>query len=450
VNNFDRSTDPKWFLHPPQVAVRMAKKRTPPPTYEIDHLTLPRPVLHQLSNGIPVYEISMGTQEALKLEIVFFAGRPQETVQLASRATAALLKEGTLHRTGAEIAEAVDFFGGTLSVPANLDTVTVTLYCLRKYFHKLLPIVADILTEPVFPERELTSFVTRNQQRLQVDLQRNDVVAYRTITEQLYGTDHPYGYNSLPETYGRLTRNDLLQHFERNYRSGNCKIFLSGSTDQSMIDLLDAHLGMRIPRGQSNPLDMQVSVEEASRLFVPHPDTLQAAIRIGRRLFDRTHSDFPGWYVLNTLIGGYFGSRLMANIREEKGYTYNIYSSIDTMVHDGYFSIATEVGNDFVKPAIAEIYRELEVLQQEPVGDQELHMMRNYLMGTFLTMVDGPFSVAEVVRTLIVEGDQLDSFEQIVQVIRTIEPETLMQLAKDYLQPNELSEVVVGNPDLEG
>ena len=388
----------------------------------------------------------MGTQEVLKLEVVFAAGRPFETTPLASRATATLLREGTLHHSAAEIAEEVDFFGGTLGAQASLDHITVTLYCLTRHFDTLLPLLVEVLTEPSFPEDELRAFIDRSKQRLQVDLRRNDIVAYRLITECMYGPEHPYGYNSTPELYEALTREDLRKHFQQHFTAGNCQIFISGKTTDGIIRQLDERLGRQLPPGHPSTPHLGAVGAPSGKLHQPHSDSVQTAIRLGRRLFNREHPDYNGLYVLNTVLGGYFGSRLMTNIREEKGYTYNIYSSLDTMSYDGYFYIGTEVGNEFAGPALEEIYREMELLRREPVSQEELHMVRNYLMGTFLTMLDGPFNRAELVRSCITEGLPLESFEALVHTVRRIEAPELQELAWKYLDPDKMWEVIVGNP----
>lgn len=422
----------------------MPNRTVQPPVKDIVSLTLPHPVLHHLDNGVVLYESNMGTQKILKLELVFFAGRPFEDKTLISRPTSRLLKEGTLHRTSAEIAEIVDFYGGTLSMPYNLDTSNVVLYSLNKHFEKLLPLIAEIITEPAFAEKELTTFKENSKQSLQVDLTKNDVVAYREITELIFGSDHPYGYNSLPESYTSIHREDLLRHFKKNYDLGNCIVFISGKTNAGVIDLLNKHLGQIKTNTTRRIVNPDYTYKPPQVIKYERPNTVQTAIRIGRRMFNKTHKDFKGFYVLNTILGGYFGSRLMMNIREEKGYTYNIYSSLDSMLYDGYFYVATEVGNEFVDKTLEEIYTEFERLKTDLVKEDEMEMVRNYLMGTMMSMLDGPFNIAEVVKTMTIENLHYDDFEDLVRTITTISPEDLRSLAQKYLNKEDMFQVIVG------
>ncbi len=422
----------------------MPNRKVPPPIHDIQRLQLPPVETARLDNGIPVHLIKMGSQEVLKLEILFHAGRPYEDKRLVGRATSRLLREGTAHYSSAQIAEQVDFYGATLNIPINLDTSSVVLYTLSKHLEALLPLVADMLTQPRFEEEELENYIKRCIQSLQVELSKNEVVAYRTITELIFGQDHPYGYNSVAETYESLSRQDLLRHFETMYHGGNCQILLSGGIKADALDLLNRYLGKTLRSGARAQPQLTKTISQSEKQWIERPDTLQAAIRIGGRFHAKKHEDYHGFYVLNTVLGGYFGSRLMTNIREDKGYTYNIFSTVDSFHHEGCFYIGTEVGNDFAKATITEIYREINRLREDLIPAEEMLMLRNYLLGSWLSSIDGPFNVASIVRTLVVEGLSFDDFDRSVACIREISPEELRELARRYLNPEDLWEVVVG------
>lgn len=423
----------------------MLDRSQSPDIQQIKNLKLPQPELIHLDSGIPVYMINMGTQDIVKIEVVFNAGRPFEDKKLVARTTAALLKEGTKNYTSAQIAEEVDFYGDTLSIPVNLDTSNVILYSLTKHLDKVLPLLGEVLNSPIFPQPELAAFVNRSKQRLSVDLTRNDVVAYRKITEFIFGEDHPYGYNSAPETYEALTREDLLAHFKNKYVAENCRIFISGKVNDALIKSINRHLGQAILRGKKSVANFQQTYPKAKPVFIPSAeDSVQTAVRIGCHLYNRTHEDYKGMYVLNTILGGYFGSRLMTNIREDKGYTYNIFSTLDSMLFDGCFYVGTEVGNEFVEKTLKEIYLEFDVLQQDLVEEDELKMVQNYLLGNVLTSLDGPFNVADVAKTLIIEGLPLSDFDTLVDAVRNVSAEEIRDLARKHLNKENMWEVIVG------
>lgn len=421
----------------------MLKRKIAPIIKDIEHIALPNPETIHLANGIPVHYINKGKLPIIKIEILFKASRPFEHKQLVARATARLLKEGTIRHTSSEIAEKIDFFGGTIDIPVNLDTTSISLFCISKYAADLIPLFAEIIFEPNFPEKELQTFIENNKQRLITDLAEADVRAYREITASIFGKDHPYGYNSTLETHDALTRDDLLYHYTRTYGTNNCTIFAAGEINEKILTLLDQNFGQTTRIVESIQPNLYYEMQPPTRQFIPH-EGVQTAIRLARRTAGRDHSDTSGLFFLNTILGGYFASRLMTNIREEKGYTYNIYSSLDLMWKDGYCYIATEVGSEFVKDTTTQIYKEMEILRNEPVKEQELLMVRRYLMGSILSMVDGPFQTIELVRTYLAEDLTLTHFNQFIDTIKTIDSNRLLELANQYLDPKDWWEIKVG------
>lgn len=413
-----------------------------PEIKRVKSLKIPQPFIWKLSNGAEVYETNMGTQDIVRIEIVFFAGRPFECKKSVSKTCAAMLREGTASYSSADIAETVDFYGGTLSFPVGLDLASVTLHSLKKHFIELLPIVASVLSEPTFPQEELEAFIRRKKHQLLVDLMENDVVAFREFTRALYGTDHPYGYNSYPETYKSINRQDLVDHFQKNYTAENCFIFLSGKIDEELRRQIEKHLGKAMLSKKRRQVILPEPTTTPKQIAIPHPDAVQASVLVGRRLFKHGHEDFNGMYVLNTILGGYFGSRLSKNIREEKGYTYSIYSSFNTLLYDGYFYVDSDVNKELAGQTLHEIYREIEILQEELVDEKELSLVKNYILGNILTGLDGPFNVSEVIKAIITEGLPMSHFDDFARYVDAVKAEELRELARKYLQKNDLWEVV--------
>ena len=428
----------------------MLNRRSAPPVHQVSNLLLPYPQVVRLDNGIPLYILHFPEQEVLKVEAVFRAGRPQEEKRLAARATARLLREGTAQRSGAEIAEHFDFYGASVSVPTNLDTANFVLYSLRKYTAEVIPVYAELLSKPNFPEEELETFRRTSIQELTVELEKVETLAYRKVTELIFGENHPYGYNSVESDYTGIQRADLVYFFNKWYTANNCQLFASGHVDEAVIRCLNEHFGAFPTVEHVTPPILQVSaIQEpapasAKVWHIPRPGSLQTAIKIGRRAFGRNHPDFNGLFVLNTLLGGYFGSRLMTQIREKKGYTYNIYSTLDAYLSDGCLYIATEVDTGNAAATVKAIFAEMKKLREKPVSTEEISMVRNYLLGMMLNGLDGPLNTADIVRGLIVEDLPWESFSALVETIRTITPEQLQQLARQYLQADDFWTVSVG------
>lgn len=428
----------------------MLDRKTAPAIYEVRQLVLPHPELRHLDNGIPVYVLDYPGQEIVKLEAVFCVGRAEEEKRLAARATARLLRDGTLQKSGAEIAEHLDFYGASLNVPTNLDTTSFVLFSLKKYANAVIPTFGEMLQSPAFPEDELENFRRTSIQDLLVELEKGETVAYRKITELIFGEHHPYGYNSMPEDYTAIQRTDLQYFFNTWYTPANCMLFASGRIDDEIMRLINQHLGQKTNhpnakiKGPLTEKQRSISTQKPVALNLTLPGSLQTAIKIGRRLFDRNHPDFNGLVVLNTLLGGYFGSRLMTNIREKKGFTYNIYSTVDAYQLDGCLYIATEVSPDKSAAAVRAIFAEFKKLREKPVPEEELGMVRNYILGMLLNGLDGPINSSDMVRNQIVENQSPAQFEALVQTVRNISAEALQNLAQQYLQQKDFWVVTVG------
>ncbi|MBK7426746.1 MAG: insulinase family protein [Saprospiraceae bacterium] len=398
-----------------------------------------------LSNGLPCFELRTGTQDILKIDIQFGAGRPFELKPQVSRFTCNALREGSGKRSSAEIARFFDYYGSSLIISENLDYSGYTLYCLKKHANELLPVFSELLLDPSFDQKEIDKLKKVSIEKLKQDMGKNDFVAYRHFTEALFGSAHPYGYNSYSQTIEAVNREDLTEHYSRLYNASNGLLFVSGKTDDDLLRLVDDCFGI-LPKGiAQSPLNLNPSSVAPGKYLFEGPNKHQTAVRIGKRLFDRNHPDFDDLYVLNTILGGYFGSRLMSSIREDMGLTYNIYSSIDTMRFDGAFMIAMDTDKTYLKEGVDQIYLELQKLCTEPVGNEELAMVKNYLMGYLISALDGPLNASELIKGLLTEGSTLGRFDELVSSIKSIDSDRLLELANAYLQPDDMIELIVGS-----
>lgn len=431
------------FIHRKRKMNQILDRKKAPNTFAVTDIPLPSPELFHLKNGIPVYVINRGNIDAVRIEVIFKAGRPNEHKPTVARATSALIKEGTISKTSAEIAEHFDFFGGSLSAPFSLDTSSLVMHSLSKYVHELLPVFAEIIHSPTFPEKELATFVENNLQDLQVELTKNEVLAYRTLSEEIFGASHPYGYNSDEKSYKEISVEDLKLHHQRCYHADNALIMVSGKVSNDVIGLLYQYLGTLLG-GEIASFSALQKEDLATQKRIVKTESSQTAIAIGRRMFNRKHEDYAGMFVVNTILGGYFGSRLMENIREEKGYTYNIYSSLEPAIHDGYFYISTEVGNEFTQATLDEIYKEIELLCTELVSAKELKMVKNYLLGNMLNLVDGPFNISDLYKVYFTENLDYQDFAKLIKTIKDIKATEIRTLAQRYFQKKDFFEVVVG------
>jgi|694.fasta_scaffold77697_4 predicted Zn-dependent peptidase len=422
-------------------------RRTPPPIKDAVHFN---PELKpcrrfSLDNGIEVYALEAGTEQVLQLDLVFRSGNWYETRNGIAAATNQLLKNGTTRRNAYGISEFFEYHGAYLSRACQNETGNVVLHCLTRHTATLLPVVRELVTDAVFPEQELDIYRQNMKQRLEVNLKKCDIVANRLIDAYLFGHDHPYGRYSTVETYESLTRKQLLAHYDAHYRHGNCMIFVAGVLPADIDRLLNEAFG-DLPMNRVALSDVAHPVYpsgEKRHRVSNDPDGVQGAIRIARPFPNRHHPDHRPVQVLNTLFGGYFGSRLMDNIREDKGYTYGIHSYLMDHIGDGAWMISTEAGRDVCEDTVREVYHEMRRLREEPIPEDELMMVKNYLMGTLLGDLDGPFQIIGRWKRLVLNGLDESHFRQTIEVIRDISGDRLTELARKYLVEEDFYELVV-------
>lgn len=422
----------------------MPNRRTPPTIFLPQASHLPKPTYWTLRNGLQVVGIPGAKTPILRIELIFDAGRPFEQQRLVARAANQLIAEGTQSMSASELENFFEFYGTSLRTPSLFDTGNLIVFTILPHLEKLLPVLAEVIAAPAFTEADFLLFVKRARQSLREDLSDPDTIAYRYFTEFVFGKDHPYGYNATLEDYNQLALEDVKNHHQRTYGAANAKLLVAGQINRQVEELLDRYLG-QIPTGQAQaPEQWAPQLQAPTTYQLYRPKAQQTLIRQGRQLFQRDHPDYAGMSVLNTILGGFFGSRLMRNIREDKGYTYGIDSSIDFMRHGGYLTIAADVANENLAKVRKEIRLEIEKLQQDLVPTAELELVRAYLLGNLLMEVDGPMNIAERYQTVLIENSQTNHFDQLIDEVSSISAESIRQLAQTYLGTNGDWEVIVG------
>lgn len=425
----------------------MLDRKTPPQIHDAIEFdfTLPPVNTYVLDNGIPLYWLKAGVQDVVEVDWAFPAGIWYEQKQGVANTVAALLKNGTSKRIAQQINEAFEYYGATIKVRPGNDHAIVSLYCLAKHLPQLLPVVHEMLTDSVFPQEEIDIYKQNTIQRLLVNLRECEFVANQKIDALLFGEDHPYGRFTRKNSIEAINREDLLNFYKKSYDLAGVKIFMAGNIGEQETKWVNEIFGsatvVKTPSAEMS-FELQTA-QERKQHFVNDENGVQGAIRIGRLFPNRHHPDFAPMVVVNTLFGGYFGSRLMANIREDKGYTYGIYSSTSSMQHGGSLTIHTEVGRGVIENAIKEVYHEMDAMCNEQAEEEELLLVKNYLLGNLLGDLDGPFHIIQRWRTLILNGLDINHFNRNVQVYKSITTAAVQKLAQQYLDKNSFHEVVV-------
>ena len=400
---------------------------------------------YTLDNGVEVYAIDAGEEEVIQAEWVFFAGNWYEEQNLVAATANHLLKNGTRTKTAFQVNEHFEYYGAYLNRACYSETATLNLHTLSKHLPQLLPVVQELITDSVFPEEELQIYKQNNRQRLEVSLKKSDFVAGRLIDEYVYGLQHPYGKYSTFEAYDALGREPLQAFYKQYYQQGKCIIFVAGKLPKDIVEQLNKNFGTLPLNKAVIPGKQYMATPSAQKKYriSNDPDGVQGSIRMARHFPNRHHPDFTKTMVLNTIFGGFFGSRLMDNIREDKGYTYGIHSYLQNHIHESAWVVSTEAGRDVCEATLTEVYKEMKTLREELVEDDELLLVKNYMLGSVLGDLDGPFHIIGRWKTIILNQLPETFFYDSVRSIKTVTAEELMALANKYLQPEAFYELVV-------
>lgn len=414
----------------------------PPPFYPVTDINFPWPIATKLPQGIPLFVLNKGTQPIIKLSLVFDSGTWYETRNGIAYFTAKMLQEGTQKKSAHEIASYIDHYGAELLIDVKADHCIIELTTLTKYFNKMLSLLVELLFEPTFPDEQLKILKNIKTQAIKVENKKNSKLANKHFKSALLGKNHPYGYSLTIEDIAAITTDQLQQYYQHHLLKG-CKMFLSGQINENKIRAIEQDLQF-ITNQQSITSNHLFNVQPPTKLHIAKANSLQCAINIGKILFTKDHPDFLSMRFVTKLLGGYFGSRLMTNIREDKGYTYGIYADVIPLKHASYFIISTDAIQEFAEHTCEEIYREIKILQTQPVSTDELQKVSNYILGTFLSTVSDPFAMMERFKEAYLYGLDQNYYKQWYETITQITAPQILELTNRYWSIDELTEIKVG------
>lgn len=418
-----------------------------PPISPVSGVAFPKAVIRRLANGATLHELPFGEEEIVRIDCVFKAGSINQSHYLVASFAGQLLREGTLRHTSAEIADLLDSYGAMLGISVSHENTCVTLHSLNRHLAPMLQLLSEILTEPAYGEKEFSTYLNKRKQQYLINKEKVSTQASRNLNAALFGPRSLYGTVAELADYDAIEIDWLRQFHRENYTIGDCDIIVSGHVDDTVRSLIDRTLG-EITTSERKP--QGTSIYEWDELntkycFFEKADSVQSAIYMGRKVMAATDPDFHRFSVLNTLLGGYFGSRLMMNIREEKGYTYGIGSYLLTHPHFGRFLISTQTATEFVEPTLTEIDKEMERLCDTLVPDEELAEVKSYMLGENARVLDGSFSFVDAyISFLSLQVDGTDFYKESERSILSVTKEELRDLAVKYFDKEQFCISVAG------
>ena len=417
---------------------------TQPPLTIPSTIEVPQAVRHTAPNGTPIYAINCPEYEVVRVSFVFHAGTITQRHPFTASATANMLAEGSENMTSQQIAERLDYYGSYFDINIDRDYSYITFCTLSKFFAQTAEVIEEVILRPTFPVREVSIYSAKRRQQLTIERRKVETIARENFAQAIFGKSHPYGISYPESAYDTLCREDIYEHYQRRYTAENCIVICSGSIDEDVLKRItditaQIHNSAEKDEITFPPFDTQHEV------LVQHDGAVQSSIRMGRLLFTRAHEDFIPMQVLSTTLGGYFGSRLMQNLRERNGFTYGVFSAMVNFQNTGYLAIATQVGTDVTEQALEQIAIEIDTLRNELVSEQELSLVKNIMAGEMMRILDGPFGIADVTTENILCGFDNSHIADNLRRIRTTTPEEIRALAQKYLDPNDIVTVVAGD-----
>jgi len=421
----------------------MLNRSKQPDIKEIESINFLRPEEFCINGHIPVY-LFKNSSNLISIQLVFNTGRFQQDMPLQASFTSRMLNEGSENYSAGQIAETLDYCGARLNAQTNKDSTSVSLITSKKHWEKLTALLADIVFRPIFPEKELKTSLNIALQQFIINQEKVTVLSKSKFEEVLFGNTNFYGYPNRKEDFYTLQQFHLLDFHKKNFHTDNLKIIISGNVDNHAIKILEKALEVENPKTKPKALTLKIDSHIEREHYVLKKGGVQCAINMGGVSINRLHPDDMPLRILNMVLGGYFGSRLMSNLREDKGYTYGIGSSIVSLRHAGYFVISTQLGNSFLQDAIKQIFHEIDLLRNEKIKKGELNLVKNYMLGSILKSTDGHLNLCNLLNLLLIYDLNMNYFDSYVNEIKTITSEKLLNIAQKYFNPSSMYCVVAG------
>ncbi len=422
--------------------------QTAPPAFPITNPPLPEYQTQTLPNGVKVYSVTDTAAEVVKISMYFNAGVKNNLIPFLAGTTTSLWKQGTHRLSGSAFSAAIDGYGAYLSVTAGTEFTEISIHTLNRCFAEVMNLVLEMIQTPAFNETDLRIDCTNRKQRLTTELQKTSYTAITNFNVAMMGENHPLAFIAPPEDAEKITRDDVVSFYNNFLLNGLMSVLVAGYVTPEMDNWFADNLGSFNTSPTRSIGAIETTPTGKKKVFIPHQTATQSSIVIGRPLFSRFHPDFASMRVVTVLFGGYFGSRLMSNLREDKGYTYGISASMNVNYSSGQLIIRTDVGTEVTADAIAEINKELLRMCTEEVRPDELELVKNYMLGTYLRSVDGALAKADVLSRLLNYGLTTDALKVNIEALKSLTPSKIKTFSEKYFQPQDMTVVVSGSKDV--
>lgn len=420
-------------------------RKTPPPTQPITKLSLTAPERTSLENGIPVYTLFNGQLDLIHILLNVRAGILHEEHKHVSHFAYSLLKESSSRYSATETADLLDFYGAHITVSGNLDRTTIAISIPANNVTQILPTIFDFLARPQYRQDRLEIYQSLKIKDLEYNMQKTDVRNTQLLLHAVFGDSRTAGVFSNRQNLQAVTLEQMYEFHRQTFCAENLTLFLTGNIDKDISTCI-RDLFSQVPHGTASApiLDLELPADPTRVIAEQMPGSVQSSIALSLVKTGYNAGDRREFSFLSTITGGYFGSRLMQNLRERNGYTYGVSAGSVYFGNQGLFIINSDVNADHTQAALDACFEELKRLQDEPVGDEELETVRNYLLGDLLRDVDNSVSYLKKFAYWKFFGHDEHEFQYMVEVIRNMKADTLSTMAKKYFDYNNFMQIIVG------
>ena len=423
----------------------MSIDRSLAPPYSIpEKIHLNPPELRFLANGIPLYYIPFPNIDAVKIEVIFPLKNTESNPYkpLLPFFTLHMILEGTKMLSSEKLDDFFDFNASEVDIISGYERQGLSLLSTKQHLLEVLPVFGSLFTDATFPEKELKKRKSQKKLSISIKKEQTSARANQLIRGSLFEKGHPFGHQIIEQDVDDINHSDLQNYYNNSFLIAP-QIFLTGQLSDKEMKAIEATFS-DLPISDEKPVFQETGQIQPGRQTENKSEALQSSIRIAKWMVPKSHPDYPALSVLNTLLGGYFGSRLIKNIREEKGYTYGINSFLGELNGNEYWMTVADVKGGYGDAVIQEVYKEIERLKIEPVPASELEIIKNYLAGSLLSNFSNPFDQMSHFQQVHFQGMNFDYFTRHLEYIKHFDGADIMTMANKYFDQEDMLEVVVG------
>lgn len=422
----------------------MIDRISPPPTYDIERFLLSKPKQTILVNKSSLFQFFNSNLDLIHINIRVKAGLLFETQKYLAQACFNLLKESSNKRSASEMDEMLDFYGASWSVSVNMEYISLQWIIPKSNCEELLPILLEVIQSPKFKEENLERYKQKKIKDLEYNELKYNYKATQLMFSSLFDSQSPMGNMLHKDHINAVSVTQIQKYYDTYFNATNISFFVAGNVDVSLEKLIEETFSS-LPEGKESKVNSSIIMSPNPQLVLDYKeDAIQSSFLLCKKGLSYIDPARKSFSFLSTLLGGYFGSRLMQNLREKNGFTYGVQNGSIYFGNDSIYYIESDVKVDKTKEAIDQCFHEIKRLQEELVTEEEVKVVQRYLQGTILRDVDGVISFMKKYAYWYGFGLDESEMEATIYALNHINNEMIIKNATLQLQHDDFYTIIVG------